>query len=892
MLSATLSKQLIAFGLAFVLAATSFTATSSGFFDTQIKDSSLDSLIPSFETNQQVTPSSFQSDDKDAGLIDDELLDTQDAFSEAAEGAPTQTPLDVLPVWLENEVSELNESDTSKTILGVDTLANDSLSSVTFINDDGSRTAVDYATDIKFVDEDGQVQYKDTSLIALEASDPLFPDYAYTNASGLTKSYLPKDIQTGVLMNTGAFTLFMRPLFDFEAVQQEQNDESVADEEKASSDDEATDTEENASTSDEEALESDDEKNSLSDDDSSEAFDTDAAVKGSEQEAFNDEDAGETAGSTDTTDEAANTSDEASDTEQDTSDTSKPQRTPTQSLPHVDGADTVALTTTFDGKQAAEYKHAFGAGTALQYGGILDGIKENIVLEHYTGQSEFCFLVNTGGLTPAEEYGQSIDLLDENGNVAATLSDIFMRDSYTGDDECDFHDSFCCSLMMEATDTPGEYLLTLFVDEEFLTDPTTVYPVIIDPSVSAAASFVKSTSVFSKEASKNHYSSDYNFVGKSYKYTTTKKVNGKNKKATVDMGQAQIYVNFSGIANYKYINPDKITAAYYRVYQASGAKAAINCYPAKKEWTYSKITWNNRPALAGKQSSQTFSSSVYNAIPITTSFKSWLKKALGEGGYAQSRGFVLTSSAASALKLASSKNTSKPPSIVISYNPDMSVYGTAKGSAYYLIKNKKANKDKKDYLGINNKGTVGMQKLTEYPNQIWKVTHLGNGFYTLENQRYVVFGSKNFLYCSKNADKGSVTSDPRFTQLYRLVKNKGGGYRIMPIISASRSLKTGKSGKPAYANKSAAEVKKYYVYALLHEESHHLGAHDHYCYGKKGNKPCSNKYCYTCTKRLDPPMCIMSGTWGDYTTRARGAIFCDDCINIISKHIADHHKVK
>ena len=74
---------------------------------------------------------------------------------------------------------------------------------------------------------------------------------------------------------------------------------------------------------------------------------------------------------------------------------------------------------------------------------------------------------------------------------------------------------------------------------------------------------------------------------------------------------------------------------------------------------------------------------------------------------------------------------------------------------------------------------------------------------------------------------------------------------------------------------------------ITHETAHLLGAEDGYCKkdGKDGGH-CSNEYCYKCNG-LPVPECIMVAFDGN--VEYADTVFCNECINKINEHLADHH---
>ena len=131
-------------------------------------------------------------------------------------------------------------------------------------------------------------------------------------------------------------------------------------------------------------------------------------------------------------------------------------------------------------KDYAEYGEAFGKSTYIEYAPIGTGIKENIVLEKYTGQNEFSFILSVPGAKPANMKGKEILFVDaETGKEVFNINEIFAYDSGSDIDgerkEC-YNNSYKIEKISE-----GKYLLTSIIDSEFLKSKTTLYPVTIDP---------------------------------------------------------------------------------------------------------------------------------------------------------------------------------------------------------------------------------------------------------------------------------------------------------------------------------------------------------------------------------------------------------------------------
>lgn len=113
--------------------------------------------------------------------------------------------------------------------------------------------------------------------------------------------------------------------------------------------------------------------------------------------------------------------------------------------------------------------------TSFVYKLTYAGFKEDIVVEEYSGQSEYEFTLFTNGLTLCEEYG-SYYLADAEGNAKATIGDIIV---FTADER----NNTMGTMTYETIHANQEYVLTIHLDADYLKDEKTVYPIRIDPTI-------------------------------------------------------------------------------------------------------------------------------------------------------------------------------------------------------------------------------------------------------------------------------------------------------------------------------------------------------------------------------------------------------------------------
>lgn len=124
-------------------------------------------------------------------------------------------------------------------------------------------------------------------------------------------------------------------------------------------------------------------------------------------------------------------------------------------------------------KNTVEYQ--YDSKTTVEYSLTYTGFKEDIVVSEYTGQTEYPFRLYTNGLT-LEEIDGSYFLVDENGDIQATIGDIII---FTADERNNAFGSIVPTTIVE----DEEYLLTIVVNADYLADPNTAYPIRIDPTI-------------------------------------------------------------------------------------------------------------------------------------------------------------------------------------------------------------------------------------------------------------------------------------------------------------------------------------------------------------------------------------------------------------------------
>jgi hypothetical protein len=273
------------------------------------------------------------------------------------------------------------------------------------------------------------------------------------------------------------------------------------------------------------------------------------------------------------------------------------------------------------------YNNPFGETTSLRYQPLFSGFREDIILNKYIG-NEFRFILETGSLKPVSENG-AINLIDPNNNtIFAVISPIFVYDSLQGEArENEAHCTFDNRLDFKPI-LGGKYEIIMRIDDEFLKNPATVYPIFVDPEITISATgsgankTILDTPIYNGSGAAGlsagaNGSAVIGYVGTSY-------------------GSGRLLMRFPGLMNQSFMNAGHtITAADLKLSDGSGltAAASIAAYnytgPAWNESSvYSLSIWNGANSANGStlinSASFSFPNQTQNVkINILSAVKMW-----------------------------------------------------------------------------------------------------------------------------------------------------------------------------------------------------------------------------------------------------------------------------
>lgn len=271
------------------------------------------------------------------------------------------------------------------------------------------------------------------------------------------------------------------------------------------------------------------------------------------------------------------------------------------------------------------YDEAYGENTKLVYTPMLSGVKEDIVLNGYTANPNYTFTLETDGLFVHNNDGSYYLADSDKTEPIFYLGEILIYDA-VGKPSVG-------TMTVSAIIEGEKYLLTVTADSDFLSDPTTMYPVTIDPSITVSDSTttgsIIDSPIFEGYPDRNFATYLFNRVG-----TPSEEAYGIGRTV----------VKLSGLTSsneYKTISANQITNVTFYAKEASGGSTQyINLYPltSNTTWTETSVTWNN---IGSHTTSVNYGNTMYNgqwtAFNITYLVKAWKNET-----YPADAGFIMT----------------------------------------------------------------------------------------------------------------------------------------------------------------------------------------------------------------------------------------------------------
>jgi hypothetical protein len=207
------------------------------------------------------------------------------------------------------------------------------------------------------------------------------------------------------------------------------------------------------------------------------------------------------------------------------------------------------------------------------------GVKSEVVLNKYPGTNEIKFKVKISGYTPENNSNGYIRFLDSKKNMGGIIYSGIQKDSYTKSyTEKDGHLSINSSVDIEPAGSPDIYIVTFTLDNKFLKNKNTVYPVKFDPSFEFYLNKQPDSGVYSKNPYTNAYLSPISVIGNSD-----------------FLGIGRQYIRF----RYDYFfrcDANSVISSFYHLREFTGFSSdeKVSFDKMNEQWSSTGLNWNNK----------------------------------------------------------------------------------------------------------------------------------------------------------------------------------------------------------------------------------------------------------------------------------------------------------
>ena len=425
-------------------------------------------------------------------------------------------------------------------------------------------------------------------------------------------------------------------------------------------------------------------------------------------------------------------------------------------------------------ESSVSYYGVFGEHTVLRYTPLLNGVKEDIVLYEYTGLSSFGFDLTTDKLWISDKEDRFV-FVNENGEPAIEFGDVFAYDA-SGK-------TVKGSLLVERTEEGKNYSVTVTVPEKFLTDPETVYPVTVDPTVheSNDGSAIQDSSVYLMIPDTNYGSVEFTNIG----YT--------------GIGPSNTAVWLKGLDEhsiYRTLDAEEIVSVTLKYKTKNQTDPAfVNLYRISENvsWTESTVTYNNVGTYdTADNEGEVVYSGTCTEFDITSFAKGWKNCSYNNTMRVI---FVNSSDYPLLIKQFDSSECAVPnnrPCVVFTYQ----LKNRLEEGVYY-IRNRHIDKYLQPTNGSSLIGTgMELNAFSGYSIQKWVVFSLGNGFYTIKNvSSGYVLSVPSGAYSTYDVQLTQTADTQADGQLWRIYMTSYCGFAIKPKSACGPGDGTGWSDR-------------------------------------------------------------------------------------------------
>ncbi|MCG3086084.1 DNRLRE domain-containing protein [Anoxybacillus sp. LAT_31] len=225
-----------------------------------------------------------------------------------------------------------------------------------------------------------------------------------------------------------------------------------------------------------------------------------------------------------------------------------------------------------------------------------NAVKEDIILNNKPSSNAFTFEMKLKGVKAVAKKDGTIVFEDSKGNPKWYLEKPYMFDAnHKYSDQVAFH----------LRQNSGKTYIDVIVDESFLQDPDTIYPVTIDPTINEW------------DVLRDNFIA-YNFPDSVYSSNTYMHT-GYNSYFGTTRALVRFYLP-------SLPSDSVISSATFNAYQtnADGQQVSIDLHRITSNWS-SSVTWNNQPSIRSTKESTTTNNTAntYWSWDITQLVKDW-----------------------------------------------------------------------------------------------------------------------------------------------------------------------------------------------------------------------------------------------------------------------------
>lgn len=434
---------------------------------------------------------------------------------------------------------------------------------------------------------------------------------------------------------------------------------------------------------------------------------------------------------------------------------------------------------TVTGKEAAvSYEEAMPS-VDVQYALSGQRLKESLVFDSQPARSSFTFVLNHPGLVPVlQDSGAVHFYAEQEDEPVFILTAPYMFDAA---------DEMCMDVAVSLVPAGNGSLYTLTPDGGWLADPSRVYPVTLDPTVttSTSASAIEDAGVNESNPTTNYYDVDRIYVGSNWTGSVAQ--------------ESRMYVRLprcTSIGTSDFILKATLYLQHYPVasWQTASNKV-FDLYDAgSNNWDSASITWNSQKSytfgslIASFTSDKSKTSEAWN---ITTLARQWYKTSGANNGFVikpRSKDTSKTNRTCYVSSDTGSANQASRPKATIEY-----YVGSANSSIVSGQLSSLQNLYSSKYL--HSSGSVSsfpsQKTFNGASSQQWRLHYMGGGLYRIspENNASLCLSVLNDADAENQSVVLSYYNGGK-GQLFHVysIDVSHSSYRLMPLCSSTRVL--------------------------------------------------------------------------------------------------------